>query len=116
MLAVIIAKTLYGLSLERDTNIMMTVVGAGDQTVLYDYVFTLFHLYLFPYFSERKSVIHDENTKPKTDYVRNMQLDNRREMVVARREDELQRAVYELNNIFIKYNLRISVNKIKTVA
>jgi hypothetical protein len=58
-LAVIITKRLYGLSLERDTNIRMTVVGSGDEDIVDDYVFTFFHPYLFLYFSERKSGIHD---------------------------------------------------------
>jgi hypothetical protein len=34
----------------------------------------------------------------------------------CKEEDELQWTVYELNNTVIKYNLRISVNKIKTMA
>jgi hypothetical protein len=36
--------------------------------------------------------------------------------IVVSIEDEIQRAVYALNNIAIKYNLKISVNKMKTIA
>jgi hypothetical protein len=36
--------------------------------------------------------------------------------IVASTEDEIQRAVYALNTIAIKYNLKISVNKTKTIA
>jgi hypothetical protein len=35
---------------------------------------------------------------------------------VASTEDELQRAAYALNNIDIKYNLKISVNKTKAMG
>jgi hypothetical protein len=40
-------------------------------------------------------------------------MENMREAIVPRREDELQRAVHALNNTAIKYNSRISVNKKK---
>jgi hypothetical protein len=36
--------------------------------------------------------------------------------IVGSREDEMQRAVYALDNIAIKYNLKISVNKVKAMA
>jgi hypothetical protein len=45
-----------------------------------------------------------------------MQLENMKEVTVSRREEELQRAVVEIHSIVIKYNLRISVNKTKTMA
>jgi hypothetical protein len=38
------------------------------------------------------------------------------QVIVASREDELQRAAYTLKNIAIKYNLKISVNKTKAMA
>jgi hypothetical protein len=37
------------------------------------------------------------------------------QVIMASRVDEKQRAVYSLNNIAIKYNLKISVNKTKTM-
>jgi hypothetical protein len=36
--------------------------------------------------------------------------------IVASIEDEIQRAVYALNKIAIKYNLKITVNKTNTIA
>jgi hypothetical protein len=38
------------------------------------------------------------------------------QVIVTSTEDEMRRAVYALNNIAMKYNLKISVNKIKTTA
>jgi hypothetical protein len=38
------------------------------------------------------------------------------QVIVARTEDDMQRAVYALNNVAIKYNLKISVNKTKTMV
>jgi retron-type reverse transcriptase len=38
------------------------------------------------------------------------------QVIVTRTEDELQRAAYTLNNISIKYNLKISVNKTTAMA
>jgi hypothetical protein len=38
------------------------------------------------------------------------------QVIVASREGELQRAAYTLNNVAIKYNLKISVNKRKGIT
>jgi hypothetical protein len=67
ILAVIITKRLHGLSLERETDIRKTVVGAGDKDVEDQYLFLSLHLYLFLCSSEQKSGIHDENIEPKRD-------------------------------------------------
>jgi hypothetical protein len=37
-------------------------------------------------------------------------------VILASREDELQRGAYTLDNIVIKYNSEISVNKTKAMA
>jgi hypothetical protein len=38
------------------------------------------------------------------------------QVIVTSTEHDMQRAVYALNNVAIKYNLKISVNEIKTMA
>jgi hypothetical protein len=38
------------------------------------------------------------------------------QMIVASREDELQKAAYTLHNVAIKYNVKISVNKTKAIT
>jgi hypothetical protein len=38
------------------------------------------------------------------------------QVIVTSIEDDMQRAVYALNNVAMKYNLKISVNKTKTMA
>jgi beta-xylosidase len=50
------------------------------------------------------------------DLIVNMILSADDQVIVASTEDELQRVAYTLNNIAIKYHLKISVNKTKAMA